>query len=135
MAYMFVTELTSQLPMDWLKAVATYIAARDGRPCGVSSDLGARGWGTGDEDDTATLEQQHAGWRNTSPEHGVHVRHLAHVPIADGLIEGKGILHRREGRAAVWREQLCRSEGMGDGWRRRHGDARAATRGVEEHVP
>ncbi len=52
MAYMFVTELTSQSPMDWLKAVATYIAARDGRPCGVSSDLGARGWGTGGDDDT-----------------------------------------------------------------------------------
>ncbi len=50
---MLVTELTSQSPMDWLKAVANYIAARDGRPCGVSSDLGARGWGT-DDDDTAT---------------------------------------------------------------------------------
>ncbi len=43
MSAMLVTELTSQSPMDWLKAVASYIAARDGQPCGVSSDLGARG--------------------------------------------------------------------------------------------
>ncbi len=58
---MIVTELTSQLPMGVLKAMAFYSAARDGRPCGVSGDLGARGWGmgdggwgTGDDDDTAT---------------------------------------------------------------------------------
>jgi len=38
-----------------LKAVADYSAARDGQPCGVSSDLGARGQGMGDGD-TATLE-------------------------------------------------------------------------------
>jgi hypothetical protein len=43
MAYMFVTELTSQSPMGRLKTEAAYSAARDGRPCGVSGDLGARG--------------------------------------------------------------------------------------------
>ena len=46
-----------------LKAWAFYSAARDGRPCGVSGDLGARGWGTGGDDDMATQEQQHAGLR------------------------------------------------------------------------
>ena len=68
----------------------------------------------GDDDDTATQEQQHAGWRNTYLEHASHVRHRAHVPITDGLIEGSGKLQRSEGRAAVWREQRSRSEGMGD---------------------
>jgi hypothetical protein len=101
---MSVTELTSQSPMGSLKASASYSAARDGRPCGVSSDVGARGWGTSD-DDMATQEQQHAGWRNTYIEHATHVRHRAHVPITDGLIEGIGILQRSEGRAAVWSEQ------------------------------
>ena len=80
----------------------------------MNSDLGARGWGTGD-DDMATLEQQHAGWRNTYPEHGIHVRHRAHVPSTDGLIEGIGILQRSEGRAAVWSERRSRSEGMRNG--------------------
>ncbi len=80
-------------------------------------------------------QQQHAGWRNTYPEHVLHDRHRAHVPVTDGLIEGLGILHRSEGRAAVWSERRSRSEGMRDGWRRRHGDARAATRGMDEHVP
>ena len=80
----------------------------------MSSDLRARGWGS-DDDDMATQEQQqHAGWRNTYPEHGVHVRHRAHVPITDRLIEGSGKLQRSEGRAAVWREQRSRSEEMGD---------------------
>ncbi len=46
MSDMSVTELTSQLPMGLLKAVASYSTARDGRPCGVSGDLGARGWMT-----------------------------------------------------------------------------------------
>ncbi len=59
----------------------------------------------GDDDDMATLEQQHAGWRNTYPEHVIHVRHRAHVPITDRLIEGNGSLQRSKGRAAVWREQ------------------------------
>ena len=98
---MLVTELTSQSPMDSLKAVANYSAARDGRPCGVSGDLGARGWGTDDDDDMATQEQHLAGWRNTYSEHAMHVRHRAHVPITDGLIEGLSILQRSEGRAAV----------------------------------
>jgi hypothetical protein len=35
---MFVTELTSHPPMGWLKALAIYIATRDGWPCGVSVD-------------------------------------------------------------------------------------------------
>ena len=58
----------------------------------------------GDDDDMATQPQQHAGWRNTYSEHASHVRHRAHVPITDGLIE-VGILQRSEGRAAVWRDQ------------------------------
>jgi len=110
-----------------LKAAAYYSAARDERPCGVSSDVGARvgqscgvssdvgarGWGT-DDDDMATLEQQHARWRNTYLEHETHVRHRARVPITDGLIEGRGNLQRIEGRAAVWSEQRFPSEGTAD---------------------
>ena len=39
----------------------------------MSGDLGARGWGTGDDDDTAMQEQQqHAGWRNTYIEQPRH---------------------------------------------------------------
>ncbi len=59
----------------------------------------------GDDDDMATLEQQHAGWRSTYIEHVLHVRHRAHVQITDGLIEGNGKLHRSAGRAAVWSKQ------------------------------
>ena len=80
----------------------------------MSGDLGTRGWVTGDEDDTAMQEQQHAGWRNTYVEHARHVRHRAHVPITDGLIEGIGKLQRIEGRAAVWSEQRFPSEGTAD---------------------
>jgi hypothetical protein len=59
-----------------------------------------------DDDNMATREQQqHAGWRNTYKEHVVHVRHRAHVPITDGLIEGNGKLQHGEGRAVVWHEQ------------------------------
>ena len=43
MEYRSLTELTSQSPMAPLKLLAFYSAARDGRPCGVSSDVGARG--------------------------------------------------------------------------------------------
>ena len=68
----------------------------------------------GDEDDTATQEQQHARRRNTYSKHGIHVRHRAHVPVTDGLIEGSRKLQRSEGRAAVWSERRSRSEGMGD---------------------
>jgi hypothetical protein len=69
----------------------------------------------GDDDDTATLEQQqHARWRNTYKEHVLHGRHRAHVPSTDGLIEGLGNLQRSEGRAAVWREQRSPSEGTAD---------------------
>ena len=73
----------------------------------MSGDRGARGQGTADDDDDTaiTQEQQHAGWRNTYIEHVRHVRHRAHVPCTDGLIEGRGILQRSEGRAAVWSEQ------------------------------
>ena len=71
----------------------------------MSGDLGARVQGTGDDDDTAMQEQQHAGWRNTYIEHATHVRHRAHVPITDGLIEVIGLLQRSEGRAAAWSEQ------------------------------
>ena len=60
-------------------------------------------------------------------------RNLLDAPRADVLIEGSGFLQHGEGRVAVWRERRSRSEGMGDG-RRRHGDARAATHGMEEHV-
>ena len=57
------------------------------------------------DDDMATQEQQqHAGWRSTYIEHPLHVRHRAHVPITDGLIEGLGTLQRSEGRASVWSE-------------------------------
>ena len=106
MASMFVTELTSHPAMGILKALAAYSAARDRLPHGVSRDLGARGQGTADDDDTATLEQQqHAGWRITYLEHARHARHRARVPITDGLIEGLGKLQRSEGRAAAWSEQ------------------------------
>jgi len=115
MASMFVTELTSHPAMGILKALAAYSAARDGRPRGVSSDLGARGRATGVDDDTATQEQRHAGWRSTYREHLRHVRHRAHVPITDGLIETVGSLQRSEGRAAVWSERRSRSEGIGIG--------------------
>jgi hypothetical protein len=40
--------------------MANYSTARVGQSCGMSSDVGARGWET-DDDDMATLEQQHAG--------------------------------------------------------------------------
>ena len=62
-------------------------------------------------------QQQHAGWRNTYPEHVLHDRHRAHVPITDGRIEGNGFLQRSEGRAAVWSERRSRSEGIVDGRR------------------
>ena len=65
----------------------------------------------GDDNDTATQEQRHAGWRNTYSEHGTHARHRDHVPSTDGLIEGFGTLQRSEGRAAVRSERRSRSEG------------------------
>ena len=72
--------------MGSLKASAYYSAARDGRPCEVSSDVGARGWGT-DDDDMATQEQKHAGLRNTYSEHVAHVRHRARVPARQVWVE------------------------------------------------
>jgi hypothetical protein len=80
-----------------------------------------RSWspGTADENDTATLEQQqHAGWRSTYSKHVLHVRHRAHVPVTDVLIEGKSFLQRSERRAAVRSERSerrPRSEGIGIG--------------------
>ena len=44
MRYMFVTELVSQSPMGWLKALASYSATRDGWPCDVSVDAWREGW-------------------------------------------------------------------------------------------
>ena len=135
MTSMFVTELTSQSPMGSLKAWATYSAARVGQSCGVSSDVGARGWGTDDDDMAMQEQQQHAGWRNTYIEHAIHGRHRAHVPITDGLIEDRGFLQGSEGRVAV-RSERRSLDGIEDGRRRRrrHADARTATREMEEHV-
>ena len=82
---------------------------------GLRPDLLQQGTADDDDDTATTQEQQHAGWRSTYSEHVPHVRHLAHVPIADGLIEGLGILQRSEGRAAVRSERRPRSEGIGDG--------------------
>ena len=79
------------------------------------SERGDRGWTAAAAEDTATQEQQHARWRNTYSEHGLHARHRARVPITDGLIEGSGFLQHVEGRAVVWSEKRCRSEGIGDG--------------------
>ena len=87
---------------------------RSERRAAVRSEQRSRGEGMGDDDDMATQEQQHAGWRSTYREHVAHARHRAHVPIADGLIEGRGFLQRREKRAAMWSERRSRSEGMGD---------------------
>ena len=68
--------------------------------------MSGEGIGIGDNDDTATLEQQqHTRWRSTYHEHVLHVRHRAHVPVTDGLIEGLGILQRSARRAAVWSKQ------------------------------
>jgi hypothetical protein len=41
----------------------------------------------GDDDDTATIEQQHAGWRNTYIEQETHVRHRARVPARQVWVE------------------------------------------------
>jgi len=43
MRYMFVTELVSQPPMGWLKALAAYSATRDEWPCDVSVDVWREG--------------------------------------------------------------------------------------------
>jgi hypothetical protein len=67
------------------------------------------------DDDTAMQEQQHAGWENTYQEHHLHVRHRAHIPTTDVLIEGTITLQRSEGRTAVWSEARSRSEGMRNG--------------------
>ena len=60
-------------------------------------------------------------------EHAMHVRHRAHVPVTDGLVEGLGSLQRSEGRAAVWRERRSRSEEMGD-------DDDTATQEQQQHA-
>jgi hypothetical protein len=59
----------------------------------VSSDVGARGWGTGDDDDTATQELQQAGWRSTYTEHLIHARHTRRARCdQSGLIDS----HKRQ---------------------------------------
>ncbi len=66
------------------------------------------GGGVGGREENETRMQKaedDVRWRKTYSKHGVHVRHRAHVPITDGLIEGFGILQHGEGRAAMWREQ------------------------------
>jgi len=68
----------------------------------VSSDVGARGWGT-DDDDMAMLEQQHAGWRTTYREHELHVRHRARVPARQVWVERCRV---RNLRANLLTEQL-----------------------------
>jgi hypothetical protein len=73
-------------------------------------------------------------WRIEVKKIWLH-RNLLDAPRADVLIEGPGSLQRSQGRAAVWSERRSRSEEMGDGRRRQHSDARAATtRVMEEHV-
>jgi hypothetical protein len=67
----------------------------------------------GNDDDTETQEQQCTGWRSTYLEHSKHVRHRAHVPITDGLIEGTRNLQCSGGRTAIWSEGRSRSEGRG----------------------
>jgi len=66
---------------------------------------------TGGDDDATMQEQQHAGWRSTYMEHALHVRHRAHVPITDGLIEVPGILQHSEGRMAAWSEAAIAERG------------------------
>ena len=56
-------------------------------------------------------------------------------PRLEVPVEGSSRLQRSEGRASVWSERRSRSEGIGNGRRRRrYSDARAATREMEEHV-
>jgi hypothetical protein len=78
------------------------------------------------------VRRRRCEWRIPVKIRWLH-RNLLDAPRADVLIEDSGCLQRSQGRVAVWSERRSRSEGMGDG-RRRHGDARAATRGMEEHV-
>ncbi len=56
----FIPAGTVQVWRSWLKTLVSYSAARDGRPCGVSGHLGARGWAAATT--TASQERQHAGW-------------------------------------------------------------------------
>ena len=91
----------------------SFLQRSEGRAA-VWSERRSRSEGMDDEDDTATQEQQHARWRNTYIEHASHVRHRAHVPVTDVLIEDSGILHRSEGQTAVRSEERSRGEGMGD---------------------
>ena len=70
------------------------------------SERGDWGWVTTTTTTQTKLEQQqHAGWRSTYKEHETHVRHRAHVPSTDGLIEDLGLLQGSEWRAAVWSER------------------------------
>ncbi len=86
--------------------------AGHGRPA-TAKEEPQRGWGEGVDLGARRILKK--GWRNTYLEHPFHVRHRAHVPVTDGLIEGLSKLHRSEGRAAVWSERRSRSERMRDG--------------------
>ena len=87
----------------------------------MSSDLGARGLGTCDDDgddDVHAEQQQHAGWRSTYTRTSLDMsvtELMSQLPMS--LIEDLGILQRSEGREAMWSEQRSRSEGIGNGRR------------------
>jgi hypothetical protein len=70
----------------------------------------------GDDNDTATQEQRHAGWRNTYSEHGTHGLHRAHVPSTDGLIANASASYiaARDGRPCGVSGDLGVSEGTAD---------------------
>jgi hypothetical protein len=87
MPSMFSTELTPQ-STDVLIEDSGILQLSEGQTA-VWSERRPRSEGTADDDDdTATQEQQHARRRNTYKEHLTHIRHRAHVPSTDGLIEG-----------------------------------------------
>jgi hypothetical protein len=89
--------------------LAVYSAARDGWPCDVSVDARREAGKQYDGEEATTIVKQQAA-RTTYLEHTSHVRHRAHVPVTDGLIELPGILHCNKGRRAcdvsvdAWRE-------------------------------
>ena len=73
-----------------------------------------RSEGTGDDDDTATRQQQKARWRVTYTEHVCHGRQGARVPATNVLIEDTSSLQSSEGRMVSWSERRYPSEGTGD---------------------
>ena len=103
MFLMSVTELVSQLPMGWLKALAFYSTATGGWPRGVSVNA-SRG--------RATEKKEWGGPRTI--EHVAHIGHRARDPVTDVLVEVTGILQHSDGRVAARSERQC-VEGAGDG--------------------